>query len=90
MQNNIIENANVFIYLPLSRSEKAPAQLMRIIGNMKNPSTTGLNYTQTRAVNLATDLLAPALTHLPISTDTFLAIRKLTKVIPLGCDPLFP
>ena len=73
------------------------ADVLKIIGSLKNSSATGVDHIDTSTVKLAADLLAPALTHiinLSILTSTFPDIWKFAKVIPLlkslSCDPLLP
>ena len=39
----------------------------KVIKNLKNSSATGVDYIDTRTVKLASDLLAPALTHISLT-----------------------
>ena len=71
--------------------------VLKLINGLKNSSSTGVDYIDTRTVKLVANLITPALTHiinLSIRTSTFPRSWKYAKVIPLfkstACDPLLP
>ena len=64
---------------------------------IKNSSATGTDFIDTRTIKLASNLIAPPLTHiinLSISTSSFPNLWKHAKVVPLlkstTADPLLP
>ena len=71
--------------------------VLKIIQGLKNSTATGVDFIDTRTVKLASQQIAPALTHiinLSISTNTFPSLWKYAKVVPLlksfTADTLLP
>ena len=72
-------------------------QVLRLIKGLKTSSATGVDYIDTSTVKLASEQLAPIITHiinLSIKSSTFPNIWKWHKIIPLlkspSEDPLMP
>ena len=70
-------------------------EILEIIRNLKNTSSSGIDYIDSRTIKLVAELITPSLVHiinLSIETSTFPNIWKVAKVVPLlkssSCDPL--
>ena len=68
-------------------------EVLKIIQGLRNSSATGTDFIDTRTIKLASDLIAPPLTHiinLSIRTKKFPKSWKKSKIIPLHKkdDPL--
>ena len=82
----------VFKFKPVS-----PDEVHKIVKNLKNSKSTGLDNIDTRTVKLIIEEILPALTHvinLSIANQEFPRIYKQSKIIPLlkkpKDDPLNP
>jgi len=70
-------------------------EILEIIRNLKNTSSSGVDYIDSRTIKLIAEFIAPSLVHiinLSIETSTFHSIWKVAKVVPLlkssSCDSL--
>ena len=75
----------------------SPGEVRKIVENLKNSKSTGLDNIDTRTVKLVIDEILPALTHiinLSIANQEFPRIYKRSKIVPLlkkpKDDPLNP
>ena len=73
------------------------AEVLEVISQLKNSSSSGIDYIDTRTIKLIAELIAPSLVHivnLSIETSKFPDAWKIAKVVPLlkggTCDPLLP
>ena len=82
-----------------SIKELTIVEVLKIIKSLKNSSATGVDFIDTKTINLGGEVLAPAIQHiinLSISSSTFPNICKWHKVVvvPLlkgmDCDKLRP
>ena len=71
--------------------------VLKTIQGLKNSSSSGVDFIDTKTVKLAAGQISPALAHiinLSISSSTFPSVWKYAKVIPLlkslDADPLLP
>ena len=63
-----------------------PEEVEKIIANLKNSKSTGLDYIDTSVIKLASQELIPSITHivnLSIRDKCFPASWKKSKVVPL-------
>ena len=61
-------------------------EVLKVIQGLKNSAATGTDFIDTRTIKLASNLIAPSLTHiinLSIHTSTFPSMWKHAKVVPL-------
>ena len=73
----------------------APADVQKIMADLKNTKSTGMDYIDTWVIKLVAAELLPAITHiinLSITHDEFPSSWKISKVVPLlkKGDPLQP
>ena len=64
-----------------------PEEVEKIIANLKNSKSTGLDYIDTSVIKLASQELIPSITHiinLAIRDKCFPASWKKSKVVPLS------
>ena len=72
-------------------------EVVKVIRGLKNSSSCGVDYIDTKCIKLVSTLLAPSLVHivnLSVEASVFPDIWKIAKVVPLlksaTCDPLSP
>ena len=80
-----------------SIKEVSVEEVTKLIHNLKNSSSTGIDYIDTKTIKLVAKNIAPALSHiinLSVKTSTFPSLWKWAKVVPLlksaSADPILP